>query len=314
MARQPVLAVDVGGTSFKAALVGPDGGFRAMESLPTEGKQGDAAYQRLETFIADMLARVDEVRPAAIGLISPGMEEESGRVLFAANLGWRDFPLGERLGRRFGLPVAGGHDVRTAGLAEWRLCAAKGERDAALVMIGTGIAGAFISGGHPITGARHMACEIGHVPVYPGGEACACGQFGCLETYASAAAIARRYCAAGGAAGLAAAEIVRLLGEDALAARIWQEAVEALSIALATITLMLDPAVIIIGGGLAEAGAALLTPLEAALRRRLAWREPPFLRVSSLGQRGALLGAAIRAWESLGEEIEVGQGFALPSC
>lgn len=312
MARPPVLAVDVGGTSFKAALVGPDGGFHSVESQPTEGSQGEAAYQRLEAFIAGMLARTGETPPAAIGLICPGMEEASGCVLFAANLGWRDFPLGARLGSRFGLAVAGGHDVRTAGLAEWRLGAAKGETDAAMVMIGTGIAGAFIANGAMINGARQMACEIGHVPIYPGGEACACGQFGCLETYASASAIARRYRAAGGVEGLTAAGIAGRLDRDAVAARIWQEAVEALSIALATITFMLDPAVIIIGGGLAEAGEVLLRPLDAALRRRLAWREPPLLRASALGQRGVLLGAAIRAWESLGEETEMGQGFALP--
>jgi glucokinase len=231
------------------------------------------------------------------------MDERNGQVIFAANLGWRDFPLGARLRAAFGLAVAAGHDVRTAGLAESLLGAARGEQEAAMIMIGTGIAAAFFCSGQAVSGARQMACEIGHAPVYPEGEACACGQFGCLETYASAAAIARRYRAAGGTEALSAAEISRRLGADPVAARVWGEAVEALSIACATVTLMLDPAVIVIGGGLAEAEEVLLAPLAAALARRLAWRSPPPLKRTSLGARGALLGAAILAFRSQGLDI-----------
>lgn len=304
MDARTVLAVDVGGTSFKAALVSDGGAMRLFEPMPTEGRQDEAAYGRLDSYLGAILAGLGAEAPQAIGLIAPGMDEASGHVMFAANLGWRDFPLAPRLGARFGLPVAAGHDVRSAGLAEALLGAARGERDAAMIMIGTGIAAAFLCAGVPVSGARQMACELGHVPVYPGGEPCACGQFGCLETYASAASIARRYRAAGGAEGLTAAAIARRLGEDALAARIWGEAVEALSIACATVTLMLDPAVIVIGGGLAEADAVLLEPLAAALTRRLAWRAPPALRRSALGARGGLLGAAIRAFQAQGIGLE----------
>lgn len=302
MAR--VLAVDVGGTSFKAALVEPDGAMRIWETAPTQGALGEAAYLRLAAYIGRVLGDIAGEAPVAIGLIAPGMDERSGQVLFAANLGWRDFPLGARLAAAFGLPVAAGHDVRTAGLAESLLGAARGERDAALIMIGTGIAAAFLCGGQAVSGARQMACEIGHVPVYPEGEPCACGQFGCLETYASAAAIARRYRAAGGVEALSAAAIAGRLGHDPLADRVWGEAVEALAIACATVTLMLDPAVIVIGGGLAEAEGVLLAPLGAALARRLAWRPPPPLKRTALGGRGALLGAAILAFRSQGLGVE----------
>ncbi|GAB0112929.1 ROK family protein [Acidisoma sp. C75] len=301
--RLPVaLAVDVGGTSFKAALVDGDGAFLRQGREPTAGDRGEAAYQRLEAFVAEMLGR-PEGRPEVIGLISPGMEEASGRVLFAANLGWRDFPLAARLAERFGLPVAGGHDVRTAGLAEFLLGAARGERDAALVMVGTGIAAAFLSSGQLIAGGGRMAGEIGHIPIYPDGEPCACGQFGCLETYASAAAVARRYRARGGASALGAAEIAARLAEDGLAAAVWGEAVAALALGLATVTLMLDPAVIVLSGGLADAGERLLPPLRAGLQGRLAWRQAPPLTVSSLGGRGALLGAAILGWQRLGARM-----------
>lgn len=145
-----------------------------------------------------------------------------------------------------------------------------------------------------------MACEVGHAPVFPGGEPCPCGQFGCLETYASAAAIARRYRAAGGTDALTAAEIAARLGSDPIADLVWTEAVQALSISLVTVTMLLDPAVIVIGGGLADADAVLLDPLRMALAGRLAWRSPPPIRRSELGGRGALLGAAILAFRRLG--------------
>lgn len=302
MAR--VLAVDVGGTSFKAALVASDGAMRVFDTAPTEGALGEAAYLCLAAYIGQCLGAIEGEAPVAIGLIAPGLEEGSGEVLFAANLGWRTFPLGPRLAATFGLPVATGHDVRSAGLAEALLGAARGAPDAAMIMIGTGIAAAFVCAGQPVSGARQMACEIGHAPVYPEGEACACGQFGCLETYASAAAIARRYRAAGGMAALSAAAISLRLGADPLAARVWGEAVEALSIACATVTLMLDPGVIVIGGGLAEAEDRLLAPLAAALARRLAWRAPPPLKLSTLRGRGALLGAAILAFRRQGLGLE----------
>jgi glucokinase len=97
-----------------------------------------------------------------------------------------------------------------------------------------------------------------------------------------------------------AAEIAARLGSDAIAARVWDDAVQALSISLTTVTMLLDPAVIVIGGGLAEADALLLDPLRLALSRRLAWRPPPPILRSALGAEGALLGAAILAFRRLG--------------
>jgi glucokinase len=296
-----VLAVDVGGTSFKAALIDSAGRTLLADTAPTLGEMGEAVFARLDDFVARLLAAatVQGLTPQAIGLITPGMDEATGRVMFSSNLGWRDFPLGQRLAEHHHLPVAAGHDVRTAGLAEALLGAACGVADSALIMIGTGIAAALVSGGHTIAGARQMACEIGHAPVFPGGEPCPCGQFGCLETYASAAAIARRYRAAGGTGTPTAAEIVARLGADPIADRVWDEAVQALSVSLTTVTMLLDPAVIVIGGGLAEADDVLLEPVRVALAKRLAWRSaPPILR-SQLGGRGALLGAAILALRKL---------------
>ncbi|WP_419760096.1 ROK family protein [Acidisoma sp.] len=297
-----VLAVDVGGTSFKAALIDAEGRRLLTDATSTLGALGEAAFARLDAFVGRCIeaAAASGVTPVAIGLIAPGMDESTGHVLFAANLGWRDFPLGPRLAERHALPVASGHDVRTAGLAEALLGAARGFPDSVMVMIGTGIAASVVTHGQAVAGAKGMAGELGHAPVFPGGELCACGQIGCLETYASAAAIARRYRALGGEGSLVAGDIADRLGSDPIAARAWDDAVQALSIALTTVTMLLDPAVIVIGGGLAEAGEILLDPLRLALSQRLAWRPPPPILRSTLGGGGALLGAAILAFRRLG--------------
>jgi glucokinase len=297
-----VAAVDVGGTSFKGALIDAQGRTLFTDSSPTLGLLGEAVWDRLTDFL-DRLMAVGDVRPEAIGIITPGMDEQTGRVLFSSNLGWRDLPVAERLSARFGLPVAPGHDVGTAGLAESLLGAARGVPDFALVMIGTGIAASLFSRGQRIAGAARMGGEVGHAPVYPGGETCPCGQVGCLEAYASAASIARRYRAQGGAEALTAAEISARLGTDPIAAKVWGEATEALSLSLMTITMLLDPALIVLGGGVAEAGALLLDPVRAGLARRLAWRSPPPIVTSTLGGGGALLGAAILALRKIGQDL-----------
>jgi glucokinase len=308
MTAPVVLAVDVGGTSFKAALIDADGRSLFADAVPTLGEKGEAAYARLEAFVGSCLAAgmALGVPAQAIGLITPGMDGTTGHVLFATNLGWRDVPLGPRLAERHALPVASGHDVRTAGLAEALLGAARGFPDSIMVMIGTGIAAAVVSHGQLVAGARGMAGELGHAPVFPDGEACPCGQIGCLETYASASAIARRYRALGGEGTMhlapRAADIAGRLGSDPIAARVWDDAVQALAISLTTVTMLLDPGVIVIGGGLAEADAVLLDPDRRALSRRLVWRTAPPIQRSRLGAGGALLGAAIIAFRRLGRD------------
>ncbi len=208
-----VLAIDVGGTSFKAALIDAGGRKLFADTAPTMGEMGEAVFARLDAFVGGCLTAgaALQVSPAAIGVIAPGMDEATGHILFSANLGWRDCAVGPRLAARHGLPAATGHDVRTAGLAEALLGAARGTPHSAMVMIGTGIAASLVVHGQPIAGAGGMAGEIGHAPVYPGGEPCTCGQIGCLEAYASAASIARRYRAFGGADAPTAAEIVTRL-------------------------------------------------------------------------------------------------------
>jgi glucokinase len=167
--------------------------------------------------------------------------------------------------------------------------------DHLVAVVGTGIAGVLHVAGRPVRGALGVAGELGHIPVWPGGEHCPCGQRGCLERYASASAISRRYAQAGGSPGVSAEAIALRQPTDPAAQRVWHDAAEALAIALVTCTMLLDPALIVVAGGLSAAGDALRAPVQAELAQRISWRQPPPLRLSPLGGRAGLTGAAILA-------------------
>jgi len=293
-----VVAVDVGGTSIKAARVSAAGELADARQVPTPVADGP---QAVVAAVRELVAPLAE-GASAVGVVVPGVVDvPAGVARYAANLGWRDVPLARLITDDTGLPVALEHDVRAAGIAERRVGRLAGARDALVLVIGTGIAGVVVAGGDAVRGATALAGEIGHVPVYPDGETCACGQRGCLETYASAGAIARRYAVRTGVA-RSAEEIVGRLSDDADAdaAVVWGDAVAALGLALATYTLLLDPEVIVLSGGLAGAGAVLRDGVVAALTGRLLWRPAPPVELSSLAGRAGLRGAALLAWDAAG--------------
>jgi glucokinase len=151
-----------------------------------------------------------------------------------------------------------------------------------------------------VRGASGIAGELGHIPVWPGGQLCPCGQRGCLERYASASSIARRYIELGGQGGASAHAVAVRHTSDPAAGRAWHEATESLAIAFATCTMLLDPEMIVLAGGLSAAGSALVAPVEAELAARVTWRPPPPVRLSPLGGRAGLVGAAVLAWQLVG--------------
>ncbi|MBB2913248.1 glucokinase [Streptosporangium becharense] len=352
-----VVALDVGGTSMKGGLVGRTGEILHIDRRATPRDRGPVAViGEIRSFIDDLAARGGGT-PEGVGLAVPGLVAADA-ALYSANIGWRDVPAADFV--PLDVPVMLGHDVRTGGLAESVLGAGRGVSDFLFLPIGTGIAGAVIVNGEPYGGAAGWGGEIGHIPVFPQGEPCACGQTGCLETYASASAVARRYAArlaagtdtaeaeattaagisaearagvtlpetlSGGAAsagvvpgtgttvagaavasaapaGAAAVTAERIAAltaaGDPVAREVWDDAVEALSLALATYTLLLDPSVIVLGGGLAEAGPLLSDPLTERLRGRLSFRDAPPLRHAALGVNAGMLGAALLGWRAAG--------------
>lgn len=296
--HEAVVAVDIGGTTIKSALVGVDGRTLATDVRATE--HGEAAQRAVSAAAAAQAdrARALGVRVVGAGVVSPGIiDEASGVVRYASNLGWHDVSLRDLL--VLDAPVGVGHDARSAGVAEGVFGAVRGQASYIHVSIGTGIAASLVVEGRAVSGHEGGAGELGHTPVHPGGEPCPCGQRGCLEVYASGAGLARRYAERTGTA-RTAAQVAARLEEDPAARQVWSEGAEALALGLATCTQLLDPQTIVIAGGLAQAGDLLLDPVRAGLEELLRWREAPALVATSLGTDAARLGAALVAMRAAG--------------
>ncbi|MFD5628733.1 ROK family protein [Streptomyces sp. NPDC127072] len=316
-----VVAVDVGGTGIKAALVARDGSVVRSVRRETRREAGPAAVLDRVTATAAELAAACVAStgsaPLAAGVAVPGLVDTArGVARYAANLGWRDLPLRDLLTERLGLPVALGHDVRAGALAEGRLGAGREHDDFLFVALGTGIAAAHVREGRVFEGSRGGAGELGHLVLRSGGgPRCGCGRRGCLETLASASAVARAYAEASGPArssrkapltgggvrpGLeipVTAEGVRDLvrAGDRVARQVWRRAVHALADGLAAYTVLCEPELVVLGGGLARAGTDLTDPLREALARRLPFHRPPELALAALGDRAGCQGAALLA-------------------
>ncbi|MFG2574688.1 ROK family protein [Streptomyces sp. NPDC048481] len=300
-----VIALDVGGTGMKAALVGADGTVLHRARRATDRERGpEAVVDAILGFAADLRehgARQFGEPASAAAVAVPGIVDEAkGVAVYAANLGWRDVPLRARLAERLQIPVALGHDVRTGGLAEGRVGAGRGADRFLFVALGTGIAGAIGVDGRVEAGAHGFAGEIGHIVVRPGGTPCPCGQHGCLERYASAAAVGQAWAAASGDPDADAAHCAKaVVSADPEAVRVWQHAVDALADGLITAVTLLDPRTLVIGGGLAEAGETLFTPLREAVRRRVTFQTLPRIVPAALGDSAGCLGAALLARDLL---------------
>ena len=282
---------------MKGAVLDGDIRVGTFHRWPTPREDGP------EAVVDAVMAAIDELLDHAsgaqsIGLVVPGLvDDHAGVALYSENIGWHDVAFRELVSDRTGLPVGFGHDVRTGGLAERVLGAARGEDDVLFMPIGTGISGAMYVGGCSID--NKFGGEIGHLDV-GSGEVCACGARGCLETVATGPSIARRYNDLTGAAAAGAKQVVeRMLAGDRAASRIWEEAVEAIAVALTAYVTILSPALIVLGGGVSAAGEVLLDPVRAALHRRLVWQQVPRIVPAALGENAACLGAGILARRAL---------------
>lgn len=297
-----VVALDVGGTGMKGALL--DRSLRPLLTArrPTPRSAGpDAVLVAIAAAVRELAEQAGALglAVARVGVVVPGIvDEEAARAVYSANLGWHDLPLAELLSERTGLSVTLGHDVRAGGWAEAALGAARGARDVLFVAIGTGVAAAVIADGRPIR-AGGWAGELGHLVVEPDGPPCGCGGRGCLESVASAAAVVAAYTARSGRAVEGADQVAALLAQgDADARAVWERATEGLAAALAAAATLLAPELIVLGGGLAEAGELLLSPVREALARRLTFQRRPRVVRAELGDEAGCLGAGLHAWRA----------------
>jgi glucokinase len=303
--RDLVVGVDVGGTTIKAALFDADGLEYGSSERPTPRHLGpDAVIATTIDAIVDLQAQIPEAAQVlAVGLVVPGVvDAQQGIAVYAANIGWQQLPLRQIVADAVGLPVILDHDVRAAGLAELELGAGRGLQEVLFVALGTGVAAAVITKGEVLAGATGRAGELGHLPVFPEGEWCACGQRGCTEVYASAAALSRRYSAVSGISDVSANDVIsRAAAGDAIADRIFQDAIEALGRALVNYVLLMDPELILVGGGMAASGAALLHPLTRKVQAGLAWRRAPAISIGRFAGDAGRRGAGLLAWRALQE-------------
>ncbi|GAA3075410.1 ROK family protein [Nesterenkonia aethiopica] len=292
-----VLALDIGGTTLKAALVDAEGRSDLRSSAPT--RRGDDVVADAAALLAGLRDQAPASDPPqAVGVVTAGtVDGDAGTVRHAANLGWRDLPLAALLAERLGLPVGLDHDVRAGAAAE--LQAGEAQGDMLFVALGTGVGAGVITGGRAQAGAAGAAGELGHMIVRPGGPLCACGQRGCLEALFSAEGLRRRLAEAG------RAEVPDLAvlphHPDPVSVAIWRDGVQALALALHNATMLLDPARIVLGGGLSGWGETLLRPLRADLAAGLAWRSPPELALAHHGPEAGLHGAALLARNQLAD-------------
>lgn len=288
---------DIGGTRTKTTVLRADGHVLAERTAPTPPD----VRARIGGFVAEQVDAVGSV-PAGVpvGVVVPGIvDEDAGVATWSANLGWRDLDVVAAVGAVAGRPVVLGHDVRAGLVAEVELGAARGERDVLFVPLGTGIAAGVMVDG-VVLRARGWAGELGHAVVEPGGPACACGGHGCLEAVASASGLARRYAAESGAVGPVTSVdvIARASTGDDVAARVWQLAVAGLAQVLSLTCAATGIRLVVLGGGLANAGDGLLEPLRAALAVRASVVPAPRVVRAALGDRSGSIGAALRAREA----------------
>lgn len=288
-----VLAVDVGGTSVKAEVADADGNVLAAARCPTP--RGAAAITAAADLGRGLIVAAGGVSRA--GIVLPGIVDPVRRIaVYSANIGWSGLSFGAELEQAWDVPVLAGHDVVSAGRAEWIAGAGQGCANLAFVAIGTGISAALIVDSHVLGGnGRTQPGEIGHLVLRPDGPACGCGNRGCLEAIASASAIAREYAAVTGAPGQTARDVLAAIGTDERARRIWDDAVCALADGLAMLVTVLGPERIVLGGGLAQAGQALFAPLAKELTSRVRVQPVPELVPARFGERAGLAGAALLA-------------------
>ena len=299
-----VLAFDVGGTTVKAEVLGPD--LRTWTRGSASTPRGPALVDAIATLAEHLLADLTPEQRGgvgAVGLAMPGIVDSArGVSVYAANLDLRDEPLAGPVSTRLGLPVRLGHNVTAAAEAERRSGAAGDIIDPFVVVIGTGIAAVSYVHGQQVRGISGQAGELGHVVVRPDGPVCGCGARGCLEAVASASAVARDYRDRTGRDIAGAREVVALLGQDPDADAVWDAATSALADGLLMATALLAPGGIVLGGGLAEAGSALVDPVSARMKERATAVTAPPVRTAALGTRAGVVGAALLALDSLAEQ------------
>lgn len=300
------IGVDVGGTKIAAARVEPDGSV--SRRFRTETRAAEGPDRVIERICQGIECVMGEEAVDGIGIACPGpLDSRSGVVLSPPNLpGWERIPLKERLEDRFQVPVCMENDANAAAWGEYLLGAGRWADPMIYITVSTGIGGGVVLDGALYRGADTYAGEIGHMIVDPQGAPCGCGRRGCLEAMASGTALARAAAEAlrngdgrirewsGGSLPRAEHVFAAFREGDEVASRIIDDGIRYLAIGLANVVHLLNPRVIVIGGGVAGAGEMFFTPLRERLSNSLmpSFADTFELRPAELGADAGVIGAA----------------------
>lgn len=312
---------DLGGTNIKAGLVDiSEGVVLYSKSIPTNSRDGhDGVMERMAGLIREVIASggVARNKIEGIGVSAPGrLDMEKGTTVFLPNLygKWRDVPLSSTLNQYLNLPISLLNDVRAITLGEYTFGAGRGVENMVCYAIGTGIGGGLVINGQLVLGIDGTAGELGHQTIDINGPRCGCGNYGCVEAFAAAPAIANMGVKAvqqgetTSIGALANNDLNKITPEliaeaansgDRVANEIWQDAGHYIGTAIANGIVSFGPKRIVISGGVAAAGDLLLNPIRETIKKRVFLVPLDEIKVviGELGNEAGILGMA--QWASL---------------
>jgi len=309
--RDLIVGIDLGGTQFRVCLADATGTIIRRQRWDTNAQAGPSAViERMEAAVRETVAPEGLARVAGIGVGAPGpLNPWQGVVLGAPNLpGWNAVPLRDMMQNGLGVPVYLGNDANLAALGELYFGAGQGLRNIVYITVSTGVGGGVISDGHLLLGANGLAGEIGHMTIEANGPRCACGNLGCLEALASGTAIAReararlatgtqtamRDLAHGDPERVTAVLVEQAARQgDAVAAAILHTAATYLGIGVVNVLHLFDPEMVIIGGGVSQAGELVFDPVFEVVQQRamLPYRARTRIVRAQLADDAGLMGA-----------------------
>lgn len=306
------IGIDVGGTKIAAGVVTEDGVILEEQRRKTPARDVEATLGAIVGLVKDLSSRHDV---KAVGIGAAGfVSADRSTVLFAPNLAWRDEPLGTAVQSEVGMQVVVENDVNAAAWGEFRFGAGADVDDLLMVAVGTGVGGGVVVRGQLLRGSFGVAAEIGHLRVVPQGLPCGCGRHGCWEQYASGGALVRDarasvregdplLAAAGGDRKAISGPLITTQAQagDPFCMSLIAELGRWLGEGIASLAAVLDPRVVVIGGGVSEAGNLLLSSVQGAFDTSLpaADNRPHLqLRLATLGNEAGMIGAAdlARGW------------------
>lgn len=301
------LGLDIGGTFVKGVLTDGAGKVLAKGDVPTQCSADGVQMCRNILSLCEGMEKEAKVKAVAAGVGCAGMIGSDGTVIFAGNLGLKNYPLAEKLKQTLGVPVKVTNDANAAALGEARFGAAKKFKDSIFITLGTGVGGGIIIDGKLFEGGCGAGAEIGHMVIERGGNFCTCGRRGCWEAYSSATALIKstkeameedpssemwRTYTPDTVTGKTAFEYCE---SDFTAKKVVEKYIDYLACGIINLADIFRPQAVILGGGISKEGDRLIVPLQRRLDAEIFGSQkyaPVKIYQAELGNTAGALGAA----------------------